>query len=224
MSSTSPDPQGPGSLDSEGLPKDVFAPSERDRIVQAMAATCAERGYGETTVEEVVARAGVPLTAFTANFVDKEDCGLAAVNLILAEATAVASAAWSPDSSEWESILRGVRALLELMAARPSYARLSYIQARHAMPPSSYASYSSGIKVLASMVDRLRAYSSAEAPLPPTTARAVIGSGEMVIRRALVAGESDRLPQLLPDIVYGALVPYLGQVEALRYTELARKR
>lgn len=205
------------------MPKDVFAPSERDRIVQAMAATCAERGYGETTVEAVIERAGVSREVFTQNFTGTEDCGLAAVNQILAEATAVASGAWSPDSSEWESILRGVRALLELMAARPSFAHLAYIQSRQAMPPSSFEPYDSGVKVVASMIDRLRAYGAEGAPLPPTTARAVVGSAEMLIRRALVAGEPERLPQLLPEIIYGVLVPYLGQEEAARYMSMARQ-
>jgi AcrR family transcriptional regulator len=222
MSSTFPDPRGAGSLDSEGLPKDVFAPSERDRIVQAMAATCAERGYRETTVEAVIERAGVSPAVFAANFSGTEDCGLAAVNLILAEATAVASGAWSPDASEWESIFRGVRALLELMAARPSFAHLAYIQARQAMPPNSYEPYASGVKVVASMIDRLRTYSPTEAPPPSAISRAVVGSAEMLIRRALVADEPERLPQLLPDIIYGVLVPYLGQEEAARYMGMAR--
>ena len=222
MSASIPDQPGRGSLDPRDLSRDVFAPSERDRIVQAMAATCAERGYAETTVEEVISRAGVSRAAFDQQFQGTEDCGLAAVTQILAEATAAASAAWSPDASEWESILRGVKALLELMAARPSFAHLAYIQSRQAMPPSSHVPYASGVKVVASMIDRLRGYAPEGRPLPPTTARAVVGSAEMLIRRALLAGEPERLPQLLPDIIYGVLVPYLGQEEALRYAELAR--
>jgi hypothetical protein len=82
--------------------------------------------------------------------------------------------------------------------------------------------YASGVKVVASMIDRLRGYAAEGQPLPATTSRAVVGSAEMLIRRALLAGEPERLPQLLPDIIYGVLVPYLGQEEALRYAELAR--
>lgn len=223
MTASSPNPRQRGPLDSQALPKDIFAPSERDRIVQAMAATCAERGYRETTVEEVIARAGVTRATFAAHFSGTEECGLAAVNQILSEATTTASAAWSSDSSEWESIFRGIRALLELMAARPSFAHIAYIQARQSMPHSCYEPYASGIKVLASMIDRLRTYAIAESPLPATTSRAVIGSGEILMRRALMAGEPERMPDLLPDIVYGVLVPFLGQAEATRYAALARR-
>lgn len=223
MSAAIPDRPSRGSLDSRDLPKDIFAPSERDRIVQAMAATCAERGYLETTVGEVIARAGVSRATFDANFSGTEECGLAAVNQILSEATTTASAAWSADSSEWESIFRGIRALLELMAARPSFAHVAYIQARHSMPHSCYEPYASGIKVLASMIDRLRTYAIAESPLPRTTSRAVIGGGEILMRRALVAGEPERMAEFLPDIIYGVLVPYLGQEEALRYMRMARE-
>ncbi len=222
MSAATPNRPGPGSLDSHDLPKDIFAPSERDRIVQAMAATCAERGYLETTVEEVIARADVSRATFDANFSGTEDCGLAAVNQILSEATTTASAAWSADSSEWESIFSGIRALLELMAARPSFAHVAYIQSRQSMPHSCYEPYASGIKVLASMIDRLRVYASTDSPLPATTSRAVIGSAEILMRRALVADEPERMPGLLPDIIYSVLVPYLGQEEALRYAALAR--
>jgi AcrR family transcriptional regulator len=223
MGSQAAGPPERGSPEIKGLPRDVFAPSERERLVQAMATVCAERGYAEVTVEEVVERAGVSRRAFDESFADKEECGLAAVNQILAESTAVASAAWSADTSEWESVLRGVRALLELLAARPSFAYMAFIGSRQMMPDSASALYQSGFQVLASMIDRLRADSPKEARQPSTAARGALGSGEILIRREIAAGRSERLPELLPDIIYGALVPYLDQHEALRYAGLARE-
>ena len=41
--------------------------------------------------------------------------------------------------------------------------------------------------------------------------------------RELIAGRAERLPELLPDIIYGTVVPFLGQQEALRYMELAKE-
>lgn len=223
MNSQSADLPERGSLKAQGLSEDVFAPSERDRIVQAMATTCAERGYREASIEEVVERAGVPLKVFEENFSGKEQCALAAMNLNLSESVAAASAAYSADTSEWESIVRGVRAMLELWAARPSFANMGYIQSRQTMPKAGFDLYVSGIQVMASMVDRLGAYSTDDAHRPQTTARGVLGGAEILIRRELAAGRPERIPELLPDIIYGALTPFLGQEEALRYARRARE-
>jgi AcrR family transcriptional regulator len=188
-----------------------------------MAVSCVERGYAETTVEEVIARAGISPEAFARHFNGIEDCGFAAINLIVAEIGAVASAAWSSDSSEAESVLLAIKALLELLAARPSFAPLIYIQGRYAMPADSYAPYRASIEVLASMVDRLRAYAADKDQAPKTAAAGVLGSAGMAMRRAILAGNIERLPELLPDIVYGVMVPFLGQKEALRYAGQARE-
>jgi AcrR family transcriptional regulator len=217
------DPQKRGPLDSQAFPKDVFALSERDDILYAMAATCVERGFGETTVEAVAARAGISPEAFAKYFDGIEDCGFAAINLIVAEIGAVASAAWSSDASEAESVVLAIKALLELLAARPSFAPLIYIQGRYAMPTNSYAPYRASIEVLASMVDRLRAYAPDKDQAPKTAAAGVLGSAGMAMRRAILAGDTERLPELLPDIAYGVLVPFLGVEEALGYAGRARE-
>jgi AcrR family transcriptional regulator len=206
-----------------GLYRDIVAPSERDRLIEAMALTCAERGYAATSVEEVVARAGLGQRSFDESFADKADCGTAAVNQILADITAAASIAYSPEYSEWEKILRGVRALLELMAARPSFAGLAQIEARQGMGPEAYALYTSGIRVLGAMLDRLQANALGGVARPPSAIRGAIGGAEALIRRELLAGRPERLPDLLPDIIYGMLAPYLDQQEALRYAGLARE-
>jgi AcrR family transcriptional regulator len=205
------------------LPHDIVAPSERERLIEAMALSCAERGYAATSVEEVIARAGVSRRGFEENFTDKAECGTAAVNQILADITAAASIAYSPEYSEWEKILRGVRALLELMAARPSFASLAQIEARQGMGPEAYELYTAGIRVLGAMLDRLQANAMAGVPRPPSAIRGAIGGAEALIRRELLAGRPERLPELLPDVIYGMLAPYLDQQEALRYAGLARE-
>lgn len=223
MSSQAADPHGRGSLEINGFLRNLAPPSERDRLVAAMAASCAERGYSSTSVEEVIARAGVPRRSFEENFADKPACGIAATSQILAEITAAASAAYSSRYSEWEILLRGVRTSLELLAARPSAARLACIEARQAMPPEAYALYASTIRMLLAMLDRIRAYATSEAPRPPSATRGALGGGEALIRRELLAGRAERLPELLPDIIYGLLVPFLDQKEALRHAEMARE-
>jgi AcrR family transcriptional regulator len=223
VSAKTPDPPGRGSTDSERVPHGLFAPSERERLIEAMAACCAEQGYSKTTVEQVVARAGVPAKAFGKSFADKEECGLAAVNELVAAMTAAASNAYSADSSEWESVMLGAKALLELMAARPALARMGYIESRQTMSPRAFELYKCASHVIASMIDRLRAFPAADHQQPVSAARAALGGAETVVRRELVAGRTERLPDLLPDMIYAVVVPFLGREEALRQSRMARE-
>ena len=51
-----------------------------------------------------------------------------------------------------------------------------------------------------------------DGPSPPSgTARAIVGGGESLIVAELGNGRADRVPELLPDILYFALTPYVGQ-------------
>jgi AcrR family transcriptional regulator len=201
---------------------EVVSPSERERVLQAMTELCAEQGYEETSTEEVVERAGVSAERFDEMFADKEECLLAAINAIVSEILSVVSGSYSADASEWDSGLLGMRGLLELMAAHPSSAQLAFIGSRQMGPPRVRKAHESAAWVLATMIDRLREYSEIQAQ-PASTARGSLGAAEAVVRREIVAGRTDQLPRLLPDFIYGATVPFLGQEEALRLARRARE-
>ena len=206
-----------------GRKAERFTPGDRERVLRAMAELCAERGYRETTVEAVAERAGVGPEIFASMFErGKEECLLAAINSIMGETISVVSAAYSPDRSEWDSAIAGIRAILELMAANPSYANLGYIVGRHEGPERAKQVYETGVRVLVVMLDRLREYGEWDVQ-PPTTAAAALGGAEALVRREIVAGTVEELPRLLPDIVYAATVPFLGQERALELTGRARR-
>jgi AcrR family transcriptional regulator len=197
------------------------APSERERLIGAMAAACAEVGYGRVEIDEVTARACLGPEAFERHFLDKQECALAAVDQILAETTRAVLVADRPGLPEWERLLAATLALLELFAAHPSYARLACIEARHAMPTEAYERYAAGLRILGSLIERIRSFAAQVAPASAT--RGALGGAEMLIRRELIAGRADQLPKLLPDITYGTVVPFLDQQEALGFAELARE-
>jgi hypothetical protein len=105
------------------------------------------------------------------------------------------------------------------MSANPSYADIGYIAGPRTGPERAKQVHETGLRVLVVMIDRLREYGDTEAQ-PPDAARAALGGAEAVVRREIVAGRLDQLPRHLPDLVYGATVPFLGQEEAMR---LARR-
>ncbi|HWC08530.1 MAG TPA: hypothetical protein VG458_05715 [Solirubrobacterales bacterium] len=185
-----------------------------------MARLCAERGYEATTLADVAAGADVAVAEVEALFgEDREECLLAAVHVVMGETIAAMSGAYSEDLAEADSILAGALAILELMAARPSYAKLAYIVSRHMAPPRVREAHEAATQALLVMMERLRQYSTVDTqPLGAT--RAALGSAETVVRVAIARGGVEELPLLLAPLTYGAMVPFLGQAEALR---LARR-
>jgi hypothetical protein len=180
-----------------------------------MAELCAERGYRETTLEAVIERAAVDPDGFATMAAEgKEDCFMAAMNAILGEVVSAVGGAYSADRSEFDSGIAGIGAILELMAANPSYAEIGYIAGPRTGPEQAKQVHETGLRVLVVMMDRLREYGDAEG-VPPEAARAALGGAEALVRREIVAGRLEHLPRHLPDIVYTATVSFLGQKEAL---------
>src|SRR5262245_15977344 len=102
------------------LPREVVLDSQRERLVQAMAECCAEKGYAETTSYDIVTRAGVSKRSFYANFENKEECFEAAVDGFLALVNEVVADARADDEKPWVEMVRdAIRGLLETLAARP---------------------------------------------------------------------------------------------------------
>jgi Bacterial regulatory proteins, tetR family len=60
------------------LPPESVARNQRWRLMAAMVAAVAERGYERTTVGDVVELSGVSRTAFYRHYANKEDCFVAA--------------------------------------------------------------------------------------------------------------------------------------------------
>jgi len=56
---------------SHGIPANVVARNQRERLVAAMAEVCAEGGYAEASVARVAKRAGVSSLTFYKQFADK---------------------------------------------------------------------------------------------------------------------------------------------------------
>jgi AcrR family transcriptional regulator len=203
-----------------GPPQEILAPSERDRILQAMTECCAERGYRETRIEDVLERANVRRESFDAIFADKEDCAVAALHLITSEMVASLSMTGAAAARSASEAAAGIRAILEMMSERPARARLAYIQGRQGGTERMQEAYSSAALVLAPMIERARNFKGADGEAPPNAARAALGGAEAVVRREISAGESD-LRRLAGAFLYAALVPFIGQAEALRLARSA---
>ena len=202
---------------------DLLMPSERQRLLDAMARVCARHGYANATIEQVAADAGSSPEAFEEHFGSKEACLVEAAETVLADGMGALSGGYSLDATPWESSVQALRAMLELFAARPALAHLAVIGARQMSPPAIRTHYEAGFGVLSAMLGRLRRRDRSGADLPVGASRAAIGGCEALLRREIAAGRAESMPLLLPDLVYMATVSLLGQAEALRLMRRANE-
>ena len=207
-----------------GLSREDVTNSQRQRLLDAMASVCAQRTYAATTIAEVVENAGVSRATFYELFRDKEDCFVATLDdWIRMLAAAIQPVIYAErDGTGWPGKVRDViTALLEFIASKPDHATAAIVEALPA-GERAFARYSAASHLLVSQLDQGRAFMHA-GPTPPSgTARAIVGGGESLVVAELGSGRADRVPELLPDILYLALTPYVGQEAALSYAAAAR--
>jgi AcrR family transcriptional regulator len=206
----------------DDLAEPLVAHSQRERILVAMAESCASKGYGATTIADICEPAGVSRATFYELFKDKEDCFHAAMELSLADAMGRIVAVYSPDKP-WATMVRdATTAFLDLLASRPAFARMALVEAP-STGQRAFELYASGKRVLQSLLDLGRNDPVEEEAIPSSAGRAALAAAESLIVGQILAGNTERLRELLPDIVYITTVPYLGQDEALRQSREAEK-
>lgn len=205
---------GRGVLDPT-VPLDIGALSQRRRIVDAMVEICAEKTFAATTIADIVGRASVSRTTFYKHFTDKRTCFDAALDVCIQELEGVAASAHVTTDPPAEAIRKSLASILEVLAANPALAQLALAEA---------------VTVDSAVVERYRKltipaleqlWTQAGEPLRTySDARVAFGQVQVLIFDQLSSGRVKQLPELLPEIVYIAVLPFAGHAEALRQARL----
>lgn len=198
-----------------GLPPDVVAAHQRERILAATTRLVAKRGYRGTSIDHIVKAAKVGYVAFYDLFEGKEDCFGAAFERIVAETREGLAAAISPEQPWPEQICAGLGALVEMIAADPGRARVGLVEIQ-AAGPAGFASYETAIDSAIPKLREGRAFKPDAAALSDTLEEAIVGGIAWIFHQRLVKGEAEQIEGLLGETIQIALSPYLGEVEAHR--------
>ncbi|MBS1677487.1 MAG: TetR/AcrR family transcriptional regulator [Actinobacteria bacterium] len=202
-----------------GLSRETVARSQRQRLLDAAARVTAARGYEATTVADILAEAGVGRETFYEIFEDRRACVLAAHRELLDDLVAQVRIAYE-EPGEWVDRCRAtLLVLLEWFAADPSLGRFLLIEPA-AVGPEFHAIFQAGFDRFVAVID-----SGLDRDLPdphplPATSMAV-GAAISRVYGEVAAGRTERLPTLLPQLIYETLVPFLGEAQA---AEAARIR
>lgn len=167
-----------------GLSPELIARNQRERLIAAMAEACAEGGYAEVAVSDVVKRAGVSNATFYQQFESKQACLLAAheelAGRLLEELDGVCA--------EGEPVTRtraAVHLTLELLAADPPSARLLTVEVL-AAGSEGMARQAEAIEEVASRLE---------------VSWAVAAAMTMLVARRVMAGEAGHLSELEGELV-----------------------
>jgi AcrR family transcriptional regulator len=197
------------------VPVDVGALSQRQRIVEAMISSCAEKSYAATTIADIVSRASISRTTFYKRFEGKRECFDAALDACIGDLSAAAAAAHAPDDAPAEAVRKAAAAMLELMAAKPALAQIVMGEAV-SVEPAVVERYR---KLLIPALQGL--WGTTGQGDAHTDPRLAFGRAQVLIYNQVLAGSVERLPELLPEIVYIAILPFAGHETALAEARLA---
>ena len=202
------------------LSRDFVVYHRRARIFNGLALEASEKGYRAVTVAAIVKRAGIARNTFYENFRSKEECFLAAQQYAMATALEqVVTAAGEID--DWpRRVEAGLAAFLAYVAREPALARTCMVEAL-AAGPAAMQSYEEALQSFVSLFRLGRDVSPYGGDLPETLEEALIGGVFWILYQRLLLAETERIEELLPQLVEFTLTPYLG-AEAAR--ELAANK
>lgn len=197
------------------LPPEVIARSQRERLLEAAVRVVASKGYGATTVADLTKQAGISRTTFYEMFDDKEACFLAAYDSAADALVRRVTVAYEAEES-WPARARaGLAALLGAMAEEPELARLALVEVG-AAGPAAQRRYRAALQRLTPFFDEGRDFAPGGRNLPANTSRMAIGAVAGLVSDALAEGRAAQLPDLLSEVLFATLMPYIGPAAAAR--------
>ncbi len=195
-----------------GLPRELVERSQRERLLAAVVKVTVANGYESTTVGDILGEAGVGRESFYELFDDKLACMLAAHKILVDDLEERVREVYL-DGAPWpERMRRAISVMLDWFAADPDAARFSLVELSTVGPafrPVFQTEYARAIALL----EEGRGKDAPEPQMPQAYSLAV-GTILARIYEELVLGRAAELPQLLPDLTYELLVPFVGEEQA----------
>lgn len=198
-----------------GLPREVVAESQRERLLNGVVEAVAENGFGETRIGQITAAAKISRRTFYEHFPNKQACFLAAYEMIDAHVRGAMLTAGEAAEPWPEQVRDKLAALLETLARDPAVARF-YLVEPLAAGGEIAARYRDAMQLLATTIRPQESRADMDVEVRD---QVLMGGLAGLIARRLKSGGAAQLPQLLPDLTELALAPYLGREEARRVAD-----
>ncbi|HEX6229345.1 MAG TPA: hypothetical protein VFZ41_07770 [Solirubrobacterales bacterium] len=112
-----------------------------------------------------------------------------------------------------ERVRAGLSVLLAEVVAHPTMAAV-VTRTFPAIGPAAYMRYTAFVSRFAALMQEGREYSGVGDELPSEVELLAVGSAESVIFHEIDAGRTGDLPEMMPEILFSILAPFIGPERA----------
>jgi AcrR family transcriptional regulator len=199
-------------------PQDRPKSDDRMRMLQTAGRLAALHGYAQLTPALIIGEAHVPYERFFEYYENTEQCFLAALELLSAEALTLTHRV-AQGARDWPDAMRRIiEAWLCHIARNPTYARVAFVEI--------FATGLAGMRLGDQLLARITELFASSAPSSQRPSRvvaeAIVGAVWGLTYDQIVCGEAHRLPELVEYATYLALAPVTGAEEAVERIVAAR--
>lgn len=182
--------------------------TRRQLILEAMVRVVGHKGYKATSVADVIDEAGVSRTTFYKHFEDKQECFLAAYDLVVERVLDEVIASCDPTQPWLERMRVGLTTVVERFAVDPALARTAIVEVAAAGSDARRRHWDAITRFTEFLAEGEKLAGGRE--LPSNIGLMAAGAVSGLIFDELLTGRAERLPELLPDLLFAMLVPYIG--------------
>lgn len=195
-----------------GLPREVVLQSQRERLLAGVVRVTATKGYQASSVADILKEAGVGRETFYKHFKDKEDCFVTANDALVADLEAVVKGAYEQPGSWPQRVRRGLASTLEWFAGSPAIARVMMIE-MGTVGPIARARFRETFSRFTALLDDGRELVE-NAPSLPNLSSIAGGAVFARVYEEVALGNTTNLTNLLPQLTFELLLPYIGEEAA----------
>ncbi len=206
-----------------GLPRRFIVHNQRERMLLAVAEAVAEQGYVTTTVADIIARARLSRRTFYEHFADKEECFLAAYDTVVEQLLSAVGQAYDQGDGWAQKVHDGLETFLAYLAAEPAFARMCIVEVV-AAGAEARGRRDAAMRVFVDFLEPGRDEAPRGLVVPALAADVVVGGIYEIIYSRLQRNAAEELVEMLPELLYCALVPYIGHQAAEKAVREARER
>jgi AcrR family transcriptional regulator len=206
-----------------GLPRRFIVHNQRERMLLAVAEAVAEQGFATTTVADIIARARLSRRTFYEHFADKQECYLAAYDTVVEQLLVAVNQAYEQGEGWTQKVHDGLETFLAYLAAEPAFARMCIVEVV-AAGPEARGRRDAAMRVFVDFLEPGRDEAPDGVVVPMLASEVVVGGIYEIIYSRLQRDAADELLEMLPELLYCALVPYIGHAAAERAVQETRER
>lgn len=192
------------------VPAEEVAAVQRERLLDGLVHTVADKGYVNARVSDICHAAGVTRPAFYALFTGKDDAFVAAYRHGTDVLLALMERAYR-EADDWATgCCAALRVLLEVLASVPAFATAAIVEIDSVGPRA----WRARDELLSGFHQFFRDAPQSGIAGMDEVIGCVVGGIYLTIRRYVSENRVAELPALLPSLTYFTLTPFVGRAAA----------